>query len=159
MPAPSLRSTIAGVGSILDFASKRKQQIAVYKQQIAVYGITFALLAGFLAVSGNTTVEDLGQLWACAKAAPAPHLSHSGNIDEADVEADIAALIKFVHDLQDQGSSCKKAVDRAEKAVEMARKAVAELRLPEKEAAKAAKVLGPVEKHPQVLKVLGVLAR
>jgi hypothetical protein len=158
MPAPSLRSTIAGVGSILDFASKRKQQIAVYKQQIAVYGATFALMAAVVAASAehNPAVEEVGQAWACAKAAQAPHLSHSGHI-EADIEADIQAAIDAAHDTTDEVSSCKKAVDRAKQAVEMAKEVAAKLRLPEKE---TAELLDLAEKHPQpALKLFGALAR
>jgi hypothetical protein len=65
----------------------------------------------------------------------------------ARIGADFGATFKAAHDLKDQGSSCKKAVEKATEAVETAKKAVPELSLPEK----ASKLLGPVEKD--VLKV------
>jgi hypothetical protein len=119
MPAPSVRSRIAGVGSILDFASKRKRPIAVF-------AATLVLMAGFAAASGEhkTALEDVGKVWACAKA---PHPSHSGYIEAAS-------------EAKDEFSSCKKAVEMAEK------KLAAKYHLSEKE---AAKLLVLAEHDPQ----------
>jgi hypothetical protein len=118
MPAPSVRSRIAGVGSILDFASKRKRPIAVF-------AATLVLMAGFAAASGEhkTALEDVGKVWACAKA---PHPSHSGDIEAAS-------------EAKDEFSSCKKAVQRAEKLA-------AKHHLSEKE---AAELLVRAEHDPQ----------
>jgi hypothetical protein len=86
MPAPSVRSRIAGVGSLLDFASKRKEPIAVI-------AATFVLMGGFAAASSD------GNGWACAAS---PHPAESGNIEAA-------------KDTWDEFDSCKKTVETAEK--------------------------------------------
>jgi hypothetical protein len=130
MPAPSVRSRIAGAGSILDFASKRKRPIAVFAG-------TLVLTAGFgfAAASGEhkTALEDGGEFWACAKA---PHPSHSGDIEAA-------------REAKDEVSSCKKAVKL------VVEKVAAKYHLPEKE---AAELLARAEHDSQAaLKVLDAL--
>jgi hypothetical protein len=146
MPAPSVRSKIAGVGSFRDFASKHKQQIAVLTAKIAVPTTALALVIWVSVETWQpgehitkTAVEDLGQFWACAKA---PDLSHISDI-EAAVRGDIEAakdVRDVAKDVGDQFSSCMKAVKRVGKTLE------AEFRLPEieKEGGKVLKEGGKV---------------
>jgi hypothetical protein len=98
MPAPSVRSRIAGVGSILDFASKRKEPIAVLAATFVLMG---GFAGGFVAASSEhkSNLEDVGKVWACAAS---PHPSESGGIEAA-------------KDAWDEFDSCKKAVEGAEK--------------------------------------------
>ena len=94
LSTPSVRSRIAGVDSILDFASK-------HKRPIAVFAATIVLMAEFAAASGEhkSALEDIGKVWACAEA---PHQSDSGDI-------------KAAIDAKDEFDSCKKTVETAEK--------------------------------------------